>query len=75
MMVKGKLKGSKEDSLSKDTHKSMASITIKHSLLLLDFLPSALLLAIAVEMGMQIHQMDVVTAFLNGDLKEDIYMQ
>ena len=33
------------------------------------------LLAIAVEMGMQIHQMDVVTAFLNGDLKEEIYMQ
>ena len=33
------------------------------------------LLAFAVEMGMQIHQMDVVTAFLNGDLKEKIYMQ
>ena len=33
------------------------------------------LLAFAVEMGMQIHQMDVVTAFLNGDLKEEIYMQ
>ena len=33
------------------------------------------LLAFAVEMGMQIHQMDVVTAFLNGNLKEEIYMQ
>ena len=33
------------------------------------------LLAFAVEMEMQIHQMDVVTAFLNGDLKEEIYMQ
>ncbi len=33
------------------------------------------LLAFAIEMGMQIHQMDVVTAFLNGDLKEEIYMQ
>ena len=33
------------------------------------------LLAFAAEMGMQIHQMDVVTAFLNGDLKEEIYMQ
>ena len=33
------------------------------------------LLAFAVEVGMQLHQMDVVTAFLNGDLKEEIYMQ
>lgn len=33
------------------------------------------LIAFAVEMGMQIHQMGVVTAFLNGDLKEEIYMQ
>lgn len=33
------------------------------------------ILAFAVEMGMQIHQMNVVTAFLNGELKEAIYMQ
>ncbi len=33
------------------------------------------LLAFAVKRGMMVHQMDVVTAFLNGDLKEDIYMQ
>ena len=46
---------------------------MRHSLLSLDFLPSTL--AFAVEMGMQIHQMDVVTAFVNGDLKEEIYMQ
>ena len=32
------------------------------------------LLAYATERGMLIHQMDVVTAFLNGDLKEEIYM-
>ena len=32
-------------------------------------------LAYAVEQGMKIHQMDVVNAFLNGDLNEDIYMQ
>ena len=30
------------------------------------------LLAYAVENNMQIHQMDVVTAFLNGELNEDI---
>ena len=33
------------------------------------------LLAFAVERKMLIHQMDVVTAFLNGDLKEEIYMR
>ena len=33
------------------------------------------LIAFAVQNDMLIHQMDVVTAFLNGDLHEDIYMQ
>ena len=33
------------------------------------------LLAYAAEQGMLLHQMDVVTAFLNGDLKEEIYME
>lgn len=33
------------------------------------------LLAMAVKKKMQIHQMDVVTAFLNGDLREDLYMR
>ena len=34
-----------------------------------------LLLAFAIQNDMLIHQMDVVTAFLNGKLKEEIYMQ
>ena len=33
------------------------------------------LLAFAIQNNMLIHQMDVVTAFLNGKLKEEIYMQ
>ena len=41
MMEKGKSKDSKEDSLPKDTHKSMASTMMKPSLLLLDIPPSA----------------------------------
>lgn len=34
-----------------------------------------ILLAVAVQMDMHIHQMDVKCAFLNGDLNEDIFMQ
>ena len=33
------------------------------------------LLALAVQYDLQLHQMDVVTAFLNGNHKETIYMQ
>ena len=32
------------------------------------------LLAIGVQCGMNIQQMDVITAFLNGNLKEDLFM-
>ena len=34
-----------------------------------------LLLALAVQCHLKLHQMDVKTAFLNGELKEDIYMK
>ncbi len=33
------------------------------------------LVAFTVEKGMVVHQMDVVTAFLNGQLEEEIYME
>ena len=33
------------------------------------------LLAFAAEKKLQVHQMDVVSAFLNGDLTEEIYMK
>ena len=36
--------------------------------------PVRTLLAFAVQEGMVVHQMDVVTAFLNGVLDEEIYM-
>ena len=34
-----------------------------------------LLLATVAELDLELHQMDVVTAFLNGDVDEDIYME
>jgi hypothetical protein len=34
-----------------------------------------MMLAIVSKMNMKLHQMDFVTAFLNGDLREDVYME
>ena len=33
------------------------------------------ILALSVEMGWQIHQMDVKTTFLNGFFKEEVYIE
>ena len=32
-------------------------------------------IALAVQNGLKLHQMDVATAFLNGKLKEEVYMK
>ena len=34
-----------------------------------------ILIALSVQHGLKLHQVDVTTAFLNGDLEEEVYMQ
>ena len=34
-----------------------------------------MVIALAVQNGLKLHQMDVTTAFLNGELKEEVYMK
>ncbi|KAA5553057.1 hypothetical protein F3G54_32730, partial [Pseudomonas aeruginosa] len=34
-----------------------------------------LIAAVSAELGLEMHQMDVVTAYLNGTLEEDVFME
>ena len=36
---------------------------------------SSTVIALAAEMGWRIHQMDVKTAFLHGEIEEEIYIE
>ena len=33
------------------------------------------MMALSAELGLTVHQMDVVTAFLNGDIEEELFME
>ena len=33
------------------------------------------LIALAVQKGLQLHQLDITAAFLNGELEEDVFMR
>ena len=34
-----------------------------------------MLIALAVQSGLKLHQLDITTAFLNGEFKEEVYMK
>ena len=46
----------------------------KHFLLQQKWATIHTLLSLAIQKGWKVHQMDVKTAFLNGDLKENVFM-
>jgi hypothetical protein len=60
--------------LQKDIHKSKVWISVKHALVAM--LESVLILfAHATYHGFKLYQMDVKSAFLNGPIKEDVYVE
>ena len=48
---------------------------LRHSHLLLKFLSVRILISLATNLGWPLFQLDVKNAFLNGNLKEEVYME
>ena len=51
------------------------SLKITYHSLIVRFASVSLILAIVAHVDLELHQMDVTTTFLNGELNEDIYME
>ena len=76
MMVMEKSSVSKADLLLKDSRKGMHGVDYEEIFSPVVHLSSIhALIAFAAERKLHVHQMDVVSAFLNGELKEEIYMK
>lgn len=73
--VTDKWRDTSVDPLPKATHRRMVLTMMKYFHLCVDSARFLTLLPFAVQNNLHVHQMDVVTAFLNGHLEEEIYMK
>jgi hypothetical protein len=74
-MLKGKFADIRQDRSAKDECKEKALILLKLLLPVAKFQSIRCLIAIAAYYGLKLEQMDVLTAFLNPDVEEEIYTQ
>jgi hypothetical protein len=65
----------KLDLWSRVTHKSKAGIIMKPSLQYQINDSFRIIVALVAHFDLELHQMDVKTAFLNGDIEEEVYMK